>query len=107
MIGCLKEQMPFAIFFFLCNVFVTAFLRDYFVVTRGFSFVAELAQKGIVLPKVSNPVGNYVSVVRSGNMLYLCNICVHRGNFIAGALPLKEDGSYYKGKVFVAVHAIP
>ena len=39
---------------------------------RLFSVAAELAKKGIVLPKVSKPVGNYVSVLRSGDTLYLC-----------------------------------
>ncbi|KAK8792452.1 hypothetical protein WA588_004948 [Blastocystis sp. NMH] len=55
---------------------------------RSFSVLTELAKRGIRLPSVSKPIGNYTSVLRSGNYLYL-----------SGALPLKEDGSFYKGKV--------
>ena len=63
------------------------------------SFAAHLAEKGITLPKVSTPVGNYVSILKTGNMLYLCLFFFHCSSWIAGALPIKEDGSMYKGKV--------
>lgn len=42
------------------------------IVIRSMSFAARLAEKGITLPKVSTPVGNYVSILRTGNTLYLC-----------------------------------
>jgi enamine deaminase RidA (YjgF/YER057c/UK114 family) len=48
----------------------------------------KLKEKGIVLVPPSNPVANYVNVVRVGNMLYL-----------AGKGPLKPDNTYLTGKV--------
>ena len=69
------------------------------LVARSFSFLSDLAKRGIVLPKVSKPVGNYVSILRTGNMLYLCMIGTFSSDVVAGALPMKEDGSFYKGKV--------
>lgn len=71
----------------------------YLLVARSFSFLSDLAKRGIVLPKVSKPVGNYVSILRTGNMLYLCIIGTFSSDVVAGALPMKEDGSFYKGKV--------
>lgn len=73
------------------------------IVVRGFSFLSDLAKRGIVLPKVSKPVGNYVSVLRTGNMLYLCTLDTFSSDVVAGALPMKEDGSFYKGKVNVVI----
>ncbi|MBX3254115.1 MAG: RidA family protein [Chitinophagaceae bacterium] len=46
-----------------------------------------LAKMGIVLPKVSPPVASYVNAVRSGNLV-----------FLAGKGPLKDNGTYIKGK---------
>ena len=47
----------------------------------------KLKEKGIVLSTPSNPVANYVNVVRVGNLLYL-----------AGKGPLKADNTYVTGK---------
>lgn len=49
---------------------------------------ARLAELGIELPNASNPVANYVNVVRTGNLL-----------FLAGKGPQKPDGTYITGKV--------
>ena len=48
----------------------------------------KLKEKGIVLVPPSNPVANYVNVVRVGNLLYL-----------AGKGPQKPDNTYVTGKV--------
>jgi enamine deaminase RidA (YjgF/YER057c/UK114 family) len=48
----------------------------------------KLKEKGIVLTPPSNPVANYVNVVRVGNMLYL-----------AGKGPSKPDNTMITGKV--------
>lgn len=48
----------------------------------------RLAEKGIVLPEDAKPIANYVSVVQTGNLL-----------FLAGKGPQKMDGSYITGKV--------
>lgn len=47
----------------------------------------KLKEKGIVLATPSNPVANYVNVVRVGNLLYL-----------AGKGPAKADNTYVTGK---------
>lgn len=47
----------------------------------------NLKEKGIVLAAPSNPVANYVNVVRVGNLL-----------FLSGKGPLKEDNTYVTGK---------
>lgn len=50
------------------------------------SFATRLAEKGITLPKVSSPVGNYVSILHTGNTLYLCVnsvVCVIRSGCTA------------------------
>lgn len=49
---------------------------------------SRLKEKGIVLTTPSNPVANYVNVVRVGNMLYL-----------AGKGPSKPDNTMITGKV--------
>lgn len=49
---------------------------------------AKLKEKGIVLTPPSNPVANYVSAVRTGNLLYL-----------SGKGPMKADNTYITGKV--------
>ena len=48
----------------------------------------NLKAKGIVLTPPTNPVANYVNVVRVGDLL-----------FLAGKGPLKADNSYVAGKV--------
>ena len=47
----------------------------------------KLKELGIELPPVSKPVANYVSAVRTGNLIYL-----------AGKGPSKPDGTYITGK---------
>ena len=49
---------------------------------------ARVKQLGIKLPEPSKPVANYVSAVRTGNLI-----------FLAGAGPRKEDGSYMTGRL--------
>jgi enamine deaminase RidA (YjgF/YER057c/UK114 family) len=49
---------------------------------------ARLKEKGIVLTPPSNPVANYVNVVRVGNLL-----------FLAGKGPTKADNTTITGKV--------
>ena len=52
------------------------------------SIDARLQELGIELPPLPTPAGNYVSVVRTGNLL-----------FLAGAGPMQPDGSFASGKV--------
>lgn len=47
----------------------------------------KLKELGIELPAVSKPIANYVSAVRTGNLI-----------FLAGKGPSKADGSYITGK---------
>jgi enamine deaminase RidA (YjgF/YER057c/UK114 family) len=47
----------------------------------------RLKELGIELPPVSKPIANYVSAVRTGNLI-----------FLAGKGPSKPDGSYITGK---------
>lgn len=49
---------------------------------------AKLEQLGIKLPKPPKPVANYVGAVRTGNLI-----------FLAGAGPMKEDGSFITGRL--------
>ena len=48
----------------------------------------NLIKAGIVLPKVSSPIANYINIVRVGNLL-----------FLSGKGPLKPDGNYIAGKL--------
>jgi enamine deaminase RidA (YjgF/YER057c/UK114 family) len=69
------------------------FLLSIFILSLSFVLSAQdaetkLKEKGIVLTTPSNPVANYVNVVRVGNLLYL-----------AGKGPLKSDNTYITGKV--------
>ncbi|MFT3826863.1 MAG: RidA family protein [Chitinophagaceae bacterium] len=48
----------------------------------------KLKEKNITLPVVSQPVANYVNVVRTGNLL-----------FLSGKGPVKPDGTYVTGKL--------
>ncbi len=70
-----------------------AFLLSILILFLSHAGVAQdaetnLQKKGIVLTTPSNPVANYVNVVRVGNLLYL-----------AGKGPLKADNTYITGKV--------
>ena len=47
-----------------------------------------LAKNGITLPVLPSAIGNYTSVVKSGNLLYL-----------SGRGPLQQDGTYTTGKL--------
>jgi enamine deaminase RidA (YjgF/YER057c/UK114 family) len=47
-----------------------------------------LASKGIVLPATPKTIGNYTSLVKSGNLIYL-----------SGKGPLQPDGTYIIGKL--------
>jgi enamine deaminase RidA (YjgF/YER057c/UK114 family) len=60
-----------------------------FISSSAFSQDAEqkLKELGIELPAVSRPIANYVSAVRTGNLI-----------FLAGKGPSKADGSYITGK---------
>lgn len=58
------------------------------VTTRTQDPEQKLKEKGIVLTTPSNPVANYVNVVRTGNLL-----------FLAGKGPTKADGTQITGKV--------
>jgi enamine deaminase RidA (YjgF/YER057c/UK114 family) len=49
---------------------------------------AKLKQMGIVLKTPAKPVANFVSVVRTGNLL-----------FLSGAGPKKADGTFMIGKI--------
>ncbi len=49
---------------------------------------SKIKQLGIKLPQPPKPVANYVTAVRSGNLI-----------FLAGAGPRKEDGSYMTGRL--------
>ena len=49
---------------------------------------SKLKEKKIVLMSIPNPIGNYVNVVRVGNLLYL-----------SGKGPLKADSTYVTGKL--------
>lgn len=48
----------------------------------------KLTQMGIELPTVASPVGNYVNVVQTGNLL-----------FLAGKGPSLPEGGYITGKI--------
>ena len=43
---------------------------------------------GIVLPKLSAPIANYVTYVKTGNLIYF-----------SGSGPAVEDGGYIRGKL--------
>jgi enamine deaminase RidA (YjgF/YER057c/UK114 family) len=58
----------------------------------GGSAEARLRELGIELPKAMAPVANYVPAVRLGNVI-----------FLAGAPPIKPDGTFATGKVGIDV----
>eukprot|EP00128_Syssomonas_multiformis_P009232 Colp12_sorted_trinity150504_noHs@25694 len=55
---------------------------------RNIHVEKKLLELGVQLPTSAAPAGNYVSCVRSGNLL-----------FLAGHLPFNSDGFMLKGKV--------
>lgn len=68
-------------------------ITSFALVLTGLCAIAQdaeqrIKQKGIVLTTPSNPVANYVNVVRTGNLL-----------FLAGKGPTKPDGTSITGKV--------
>jgi enamine deaminase RidA (YjgF/YER057c/UK114 family) len=52
----------------------------------------KMAELGITLPKVDDPIGNYVHAVRTGNLL-----------FLSGKGPINDDGQFSTGKVGLEV----
>ena len=73
------------IIFFL---FITLMSCDLKSLDNNYDPESKLKELGVKLSNPSNPVANYVNVVRSGNLL-----------FLSGKGPLKDDGNYIKGKV--------
>lgn len=69
-------------------LFITLIACDLKSVDLNYDPESKLKELGIKLSNPSNPVANYVNVVRSGNLL-----------FLSGKGPLKDDGNYIKGKV--------
>ena len=69
-------------------LFITLIGCDLKSVDKNYDPESKLKELGIKLSNPSNPVANYVNVVRSGNLL-----------FLSGKGPLKDDGNYIKGKV--------
>ena len=69
-------------------LFITLMSCDLKSVDNNYDPESKLKELGIKLSNPSNPVANYVNVVRSGNLL-----------FLSGKGPLKDDGNYIKGKV--------
>lgn len=55
---------------------------------QGSDPASRIKQLGIELPVISQPMANYVHVVRSGNLL-----------FLAGKVSTRPDGSYITGKL--------
>jgi enamine deaminase RidA (YjgF/YER057c/UK114 family) len=70
--------------FFL--LFISAFFLSASLIAQDAE--TKLKEKGIVLLSPSNPIANYVNVVRVGNLL-----------FLAGKGPQKADNTYITGKV--------
>ncbi len=69
---------------------LTLFTTVFFMTSSTFAQDPEqkLKDKGIILTATSQPIGNYVNVVRVGNLL-----------FLSGKGPTKPDGSIIIGKV--------
>jgi enamine deaminase RidA (YjgF/YER057c/UK114 family) len=67
-------------------LFITAFFLSVSLIAQDAE--TKLKEKGIVLPVPSSPIGNYVNVVRVGNLL-----------FLSGKGPQKADNTYITGKV--------
>ena len=58
------------------------------LITLAQSAEDRCKELNLEFPELSNPVANYVHVVRSGNLL-----------FLAGKGPTQEDGTYITGKI--------
>eukprot|EP01138_Halocafeteria_seosinensis_P015767 gb/GECG01016091.1/.p1 GENE.gb/GECG01016091.1/~~gb/GECG01016091.1/.p1 ORF type:complete len:146 (+),score=13.20 gb/GECG01016091.1/:1-438(+) len=56
--------------------------------SSGGAIENKIKELGLEIPQPSTPKGNYLPVMRSGNMLYT-----------AGHLPIETDGTIRKGKV--------
>lgn len=67
-------------------LFISAFFLSVSLIAQDAE--TKLKEKGIVLPVPSSPIGNYVNVVRVGNLL-----------FLSGKGPQKADNTYITGKV--------
>lgn len=70
------------------KIIAVAFTSMLCVYAHAQEIEKRLKEKGIVLPQNARPIANYVSAVRSGNLL-----------FLAGKGPLKSPGEYITGKV--------
>lgn len=68
-------------FFILASLFLS-------IILHAQSPEQNLQNLGIVLPKASSPLFNYVKYVRTGNLIYL-----------SGQGPIKADGTYITGKL--------
>ena len=67
-------------------LFISAFFLSLSLIAQDAE--TKIKEKGIVLPAPSSPIGNYVNVVRVGNLL-----------FLSGKGPQKADNTYITGKV--------
>jgi enamine deaminase RidA (YjgF/YER057c/UK114 family) len=67
-------------------LFISAFVLSTSLIAQDAE--TKLKEKGIVLTTPSSPMGNYVNVVRVGNLL-----------FLSGKGPQKADNTYITGKV--------
>lgn len=68
-------------------LFIVSFIL-FSIVMQAQTPEQKLKEKNIVLPAASQPVANYVNVVRTGNLL-----------FLSGKGPARPDGTYISGKV--------
>ncbi len=68
-------------------LFIASFIL-FSIVMQAQTPEQKLKEKKIVLPAASQPVANYVNVVRTGNLL-----------FLSGKGPARPDGTYISGKV--------
>ncbi len=68
-------------------LFIASFIL-FSIVMQAQTPEQKLKEKNIVLPAASQPVANYVNVVRTGNLL-----------FLSGKGPARPDGTYISGKV--------
>src|SRR5688500_13064661 len=71
----------------MSKIIVVSFALVLCVFTQAQDAEKRLKEKGIVLPQNAKPIANYVSAVRTGNLL-----------FLAGKGPLKSPGEYITGK---------
>ncbi|MDH5604301.1 MAG: RidA family protein [Cyclobacteriaceae bacterium] len=67
---------------------ILSFLIGIIISASGQNIEKKLKELHIVLPDPATPVANYVTAVRTGNLI-----------FLAGHGPKKEDGTWVTGKV--------